>query len=254
MITYNLSATEILRFLDLEKQTEASHLKDFEKRHHIKLPNTLIQFMLVASNNPLFSTSDIWKDVDDFRFFYKDIKERIDEEQEIWNSEPNSYGNDEYFQFAQLPKEKWPEKCSDYLEIGCDFGAGVVSFGIRTTDLKYDDPPIYFNHEENSLTDWEPCYDKLSNYLRAITCDVLLCTEYQTAKKVLAKHGWKFKEYKDPMEVENLLLENTVDVSKSHNFTSFYVGETTCCCDEGANTLFIIKHEKNVLEINTISK
>lgn len=254
MMKCKLTATEIVEFLNLKKPIDKAHLEDFEKLNHVKLPQPLFQFMLVASNNPLFSTSDIWNDVNLFRFFYEDIEEKIGEEQEYWEIEPKNYSDDEYFQFAQLPKEKWPEKCCNYLEIGSDFGAGIATLGIRIADLKCDDPPIYMNHEENRLTDWEPCYDNLSDYLRAVTCDALLCVDYHTAQKVLEKDGWKFREYKDSAEVEPLLFRNAIDLLALYKFASFHAGDILCCCSEAENTLFVIKSEKNTLEMCVISK
>lgn len=248
-IQYNLSASDVLRILGYAQSEGKAALEKFEQEHRVKLPPCLFEFLSIAMHSDLLSTSDIWIN-SKLHFFYEEIEEWITDEKEFWEQDPESCKNDEYYQFSQIPKEKWPDYVPDYLLIGSDYGAGVATFGICTEDLGTEDPPIYIHHEENCLTKWERIYEKASDFLMAVTCDVLSGANYDTAEEVLQKAGF----YYDSAKIQELLSDEIIDLSKAHIISSIYFEKITCCFDKEEKKLLILFGKEDFQRICIISK
>lgn len=215
-MNYSLSALEILKILGGKPSPE--YVPDPQ------IPAMLNEFLSMAKGNPLFATPDIYVDRETY-FSYDAIQERIEEDGEYWEQHPDECEDDEYYPFSQLPRERWQEKVANYLQIGSDYGAGVLVFGIREEDLGQEDPPVYMLHEEDEPVGWKVFSETLSGFLIYILCGSTLCCEtYNTAKNVLEKQGWTYEACGKP-----------ADVPKEY---SFIYGMTVCCgYDKETNTL-----------------
>lgn len=255
-IKYDLTAIEMLRLLGYTEPVGKMRLEEFEKENNVKLPSLLLEFLSLAWDNSLFSTADIWTTESPFLFFfYEEIEEEIEERKEEWEENPEDCAEDEYFQLFQMPKEQWISHVSNYLEIGSDYAAGVVNFGIRTEDLTQENPPVYMLHEEaDSLTDWKILDNSLLDYFMRVLCDVLVCVEYDTAKRVLQKAGWSFYEYDNLEETQQQLSQRRIDLSAMKKYSSLYdVDEFyRCCYDEEEKILFVIGNDMSLtmLKVN----
>jgi len=174
----------------------------------------------------------------------------------IGKKNPDNYTEDEYFKFSQIPKEEWSDYVSNYLQIGSDYSAGVVVFGIRKKDLVQENPPVYMLHEADSITDWKIIYNKLSDYLMAVILDVLSCANYHTAKSILQKSDWNFYEYFDLRKSEDFLSDNNIDLSKMNKYFSLYGANAFCLCcyDDKKQSLFVIRNEEEDYKFSIISK
>ena len=251
---YNLSVIEILNLFGYtSNKLEITSVLSLV--NEIKLPAILSDFLKLAKDNPLFSTADVWTTCNPF-FFYKEIEERIEEDKEYWEENPEDCDDDEYYQFSQIPKEQWYEFVKDYLQIGSDYAAGVVKFGICITDFGDDNPPVYMQHEANELTSWELINNKLSDYLMMVTGDVLSCVEYQTAQRVLKELGWNYQKYSDSDEVEQILSAKAINLSMEGKYNSLYGSnaEQYICYDDEQNIFYIVRNDKGKYELCTISK
>lgn len=163
-----------------------------------RLPALLNDFLSRACDHPLFETADIWTGHSDWTS-YEVLEERIEEDREYYEEHPEELEeNDSFAPFLQLPKEEWPTLVENYLEIGSDFAAGVVEFGIREGDLGQPDPVVYMLHEEDAPTGWKRFSATLSDYLKYVLCAVLCCETYETGMEVLEEAGWSFEELEEP--------------------------------------------------------
>jgi len=252
-IKYDLTAIEILKLLGYSKPIGKENLEVFEKENNLKLPSCLFDFLSVIYDNPLLATADIWNNL---YFSYEDIEERIEEDKEYWEENPEDCTEDEYFKFSQIQKEKWSDYVSNYLQIGSDYSAGVVVFGINEKDLTQENPPVYMLHEADAITDWKIIYNKLSDYIMAVILDVLSCANYHTAKNVLQKDGWNFYEYSNSKEAKSLLSDNNIDLSKMNKYFSLYGVNTFCLCcyDDEKKSLFVIRNDEDNYKLFIISK
>ncbi len=243
---YHVTAIDILKILGYTEPTGKKELEIFEKENNLKLPRLLFEFLSLAKDNPLLGTADIWN----FPYFsYEDIKERIEEDKEYWEENPESCAEDEYFAFSQIPVEQWSNYVANYLQIGSDYAAGVVNFGIRVEDLTQENPPVYILNEADTLKDWNMFYHTLSDYLMSVLCDVLVCVQYHTAKRVLQKKGWNFFEYKNLEDVQTQLSQRNIDLSAMKKYPSLY-GEDDfyrCCYYEEEKTCFVITNDVALL-------
>lgn len=254
-INYDLSVIDILHLLGYTTPAAKAKIEAFEKENNLKVPEPLFTFLSLATEQPLFSTADVWTARRPF-FFYDEIKEWIEEDQAYWQENPTVYSDNPYYQFWQIPQSQWPERVANYLEIGSDCGAGVVTFGICSSDLERHDPPVYLYHEANPLTEWNLMFNTLSAYLMSVTCSVLFCAEYGTAERVLQQQGWIFQHYNNSEEAQKQLSEQGVVLSKTNQVISIYSLEAklSCCYDTANHTLFIILEEPNNLKLCTITK
>lgn len=221
---YDFTAIEILKLLGYTTPVGKENLTHAEQEKQLKLPSVLFEFWSLAQNCPLLSTADIWTtNLDSLCLLYEEIQEIIDEDKEYWDK--GDYTDNEYFQLYKLPKEQWESCVPDFLLIGSDYGAGVVQFGIRLSDLKQADPPVYVNHECDSLSDWRLWEKHLSDFLMQVLCDALCCGEYQTAERALQKAGWAAHK----LHREDL-SEGNLDMSAMLKWRSTYGADAVCGC------------------------
>lgn len=252
-ILYDLSAVDILKILGYTKpQTEeaASIIETFEQRYQKRVPLVLKEYMLLAMDNPLLRTADIWvdgkKQSGPFWFFLYELIEEMNREEE-----------GAYPEFARLPKERWKELVENYFEIGSDYSAGVVSFGIQEEEMEKEDPPVYMQHEADEITEWNLMYQTLSDYLLVVTCDALFGWEYSTSQMELEENGWV---YDIDLGKEDILSKYRIDWSKLHKVQSIYYEEPeermACCYREEEKMLFLfrIMDKKEELEVLIIKK
>ena len=80
-INYNIKADQILGILGYNQPAGEGFLNGFERENNVKLPLCLRNFYKVAYKCPLLSTADIW--TDDMFFYYKQIKEEIEDKEAI---------------------------------------------------------------------------------------------------------------------------------------------------------------------------
>lgn len=234
---YNLTAIEILKILGYTKNTQNTMILN-----NIKIPSILQESLSLVGKSSLFSTSDIWvKNTPLIRFLYDDIEEMIEGEKEYLEDDEEN----ECFKFYKLPKDCWNSIVPNYLLIGSDFAGGIVQYGICVTDLDKSDPPVYMNHECDSISEWKPWTDNLSSLLMQVFCDVLLCENYDTAIDVLEEDGWTSEEL-----FENDLLNYQINIDCIPKYKSLYAQDAMCGCvyNEEENLLFVIKidSEKNI--------
>lgn len=196
---YNLTASDLLKQLGYTNVVKNNSIKKeettcLEQDKNLKLPPVLSEFLNLAKDCPLLSTADVYTNFEQLRFLYDDIQEWIDYDTEYWEKNPEKYKENEYFQLSKLPKEQWEIYVPNYLIIGSDYAAVVVQFGIRLSDIQQDNPPVYMNHECDSIFDWQLFDETVSDFLIRTLCDVLCCTYYNTASHILKEAGWTFRK------------------------------------------------------------
>jgi len=254
MIQYNLTASQLLQTLGYIEDTGSFKLKAFEQEENIKLPSILFEYLSLRYDIDLMKTSDIWNIP---YFSYVDIEERIEEDKEYWEEDPENCEGDEFYEFSKMSKEEWPEHVANYLQFGSDYAAGVVNFAICIHDLKRDDPPVYYLHEENSLCDWKLLSETLSEFLIGIVSDVLTCQNYKTAIAVLEKKGWEYQvtEYATYEDVNKELSKCNIDLS-SMKQTEAYGRKLVYsnCYDEENKVLYLISLDSNICKVYKIAK
>ncbi len=235
--TYDLTATEIIQKLGCTEPLGAAALEQVEREKGVKLPSLLFRFLSYAANCPLFSTSDLWVDPSRLHTQYDFIEEWIEDDREYFEGLDPDEGEaeSEFYPYFRLPRAEWNTLAEDYLHIGSDFGAGIVTFALHLSDLSKNDPTVYANFEDDSLTSWSVWDDTLSDFLMRSVCDVLCCDEYDTAKRVLTKEGWN---------VRNLSFEEfsslPIDSSAMLRWRSGYGVDPVCgCAYEEAENRFI---------------
>lgn len=256
-INYNITASQILRILGYDNPESRGFLAGIEKNYNIKLPAVLWDFYKAAYECPLLSTADIW--TDKFCSLYEIIEEQIEEFKEDYGDNPEEGAEDEYYKFSQflakIPKEQWHEHVTDYLEIGSDYGAGVVNYGICINGLDKEDPPVYYLNEDDGMTEWKLLCNTLSEYFMLVLCDTLLCKQYNTAWKILNEDGWDFNVYESD-ETEETAEEMGIDLSKLRPQVLSW-GETACGYDEEREMIVVAcidDNYKSPFTVATIAK
>lgn len=253
-IRYNLTPVEIVKLLGYTEPTSKKELELFEKENNLKLPALLFDFLSLARNNPLFSSANIWAEDDSLPYFsYQYIEEGIEDCREDFEEDPEFCEENDFYPFSKIPKEQWSKLVANYLQIGSDYGAGVVWFGIEEKELAQENPPVYMLHEEDALTDWKLIFHTLSDYLMGVLLDVLVCVNYDTAQNVLNKEGWNFyeNEYADKEAVKEQLSQNKIDLSvmtkypSCNDIDSFY----RCCFDDEERALYVITNDASIMII-----
>jgi len=265
-VQYNVSAVDIIKMLgctepvgreewkklrEKYQNTESidkSRIEIFEEEYHQKLPLMLDEFLRLANDQPLFETADIWAAGYCFPYFsYEDIEQWIEDDKEYWEASPEEYEDEEHYQFSKIPKERWKEQVSNYLQIGSDYAAGVVNFGICETDLEKEDPPVYYLHEAGSIKDWKVLTNTLSEFLGGIVCDMLSGVNYLTAQNILKKKCWEFCEY------ENLdqLAQRQINLLEMTKYPSFYGDEAfyRVCIEVDRRVLYLVSDDRKLLVI-----
>lgn len=241
---YNLTVTEILEKMGYTK-TKDNILNEQQKG--IVLPAVFNDFLSLAVNTDLFSTSDVWVQTRSMIcFLYDYIEENIEDEKEYWEKDKSSAEKSEYYQFYKLPKEQWKDIVPNYLLIGSDFAAGVVEFGICVTDLDKKDPPVYMNHECDSICQWKLYANSISEFLMLVFCDVLSCEMYDTAMDTLEDEGWNV-ETLSKKELNNY----EIDFDSMVKYPSTYDADALlgCAYDEDNHILLVVKFDESNEEI-----
>ncbi|MCI8808617.1 MAG: hypothetical protein HFF84_00585 [Oscillibacter sp.] len=228
---YSLTAAEILKRLGFQEPVGREYLNALKQECGIPLPRVYEEFMEVADNCLLLSTSDIWPG--------------------------------QMIPFEQRPcllysrlSEAEKAQTGDYLEIGSDYGAGIVTFGIRVEDLEQEDPPVYLQHEAEPVTQWRIAYEKLSGFLQEAVLNALALVDYGTAEEQAGGYGWEYTDYlmeyweshaeEDGEEeeedgsfvTEDTLLQKGIDPSKVKWYECINGGKTFCCYDEAADVFY----------------
>ena len=241
---YNLTVTEILQKMGYTK-TKDNILNEQQKG--IVLPAVLNDFLSLAINTSLFSTSDVWVQTRRFIcFLYDYIEENIEDEKEYWENDNSDADESEYYKFYKLPKEQWKDIVPNYLLIGSDFAAGIINFGICITDLDKSDPPVYMNHECDSICEWKLYTNSISEFLMLVFCDILSYEMYDTAMDTLEDEGWEadiLSEYE--------LNDYKIDFDAMVKYPSFYDRNALlgCAYDEDKHILLVVKFDENNEEI-----
>ncbi len=235
---YNLTAVELLERLGYSKSaTEITMLKD-DHGKEFPIPQVLQDFFSLAKDSHLFSTADIWvHGTPSFYFLYDEIEEMIEEEKEYWedgSEEENMESG--YYKFYKIPKDAWAVITPNFLEIGSDFAAGIVKYGICVTDLEQPDPPVYMNHECNDIAEWRLWTEHLSDFLIQVLCDVLLCECYRTGEKALKEVGWSLEQVS-----EDQWKTYPIEMEKTRKVQSLYRADVSCGCiyDEDEKILLL---------------
>lgn len=237
---YHFTVTEILEKMGYTK-TKDNILDDQQKG--IVLPAVFNDFLSLAINTNLFSTSDVWVQTRMLIcFLYDDIEENIEDEKEYWENDNSDADKSEYYKFYKLPKEQWKEIVPNYLLIGSDFAAGVVEFGICVTDLHKSDPPVYMNHECDSICEWKLYANSISEFLMQVFCDIVSCEMYDTAMDVLEDAGWNV----DTLSEEEF-DDYEIDFDSMVKYPSCYDGNALlgCAYDEDKNILLVVKFDED---------
>lgn len=240
---YNLSALEIMNLLGYDKPVGKEKLESLEKANHIVLPQIYRSFMEIAHECPLLETADIWNSVDRFYFYYDELDERIADECEEWDDDPESYQENTLYQLSQLPHEEWAKRVKNFLEIGSDFAGGIVNFGISPENMGEQDPPLFWHHEADDYMVWKPDPDgeKLSDFLLDVVLNVLALTEYDTAEDALEEMGWEYTELTLEKPLQDCLQECNIDLNKIKKYGRGNYNDIKlfCCYQENADVFYV---------------
>lgn len=256
---YSMSATEILKDFGYTEPIGREWIDKFKKENNITLPKVYEDFMEIAYNCKMLGTSSIWigkksgMNLSPY-FFFDTIEEMIEEYAEEWEEDLESAEEDVLYQFSKLPREQWAEKADDYLQIGSDFGAGIVTFGIKNSDLTETDPPVYMQHEADERTEWKKTYDSVSQFLYEEVMFALLCKDYSTAEDALGEKGFEYTDLNEDEECDimEVLEEKGVDTEEIQKYKPLVVYDEEhwiCVADEEKETFFVgyINEDEEVL-------
>ena len=229
-------------------------LELFEKNNHLKLPKLLFDFLSLVRNEEVLSTADIWVDSDSLPYFsYQYIENGIEDCREDFD-DPEFCKNNAFYPYSKIPKEQWPESVENYLQIGSDYSAGVVFYGIKEKDLVQENPPVYMQHEADELSDWKLIAHTLSEYLMCVLLDALAGAEYTTAQEVLVENKWEFYEgeYGNEEELREWLSKKKIDLSAMGKNMTFYGAADSFyryCFDEEEKVFYIVLNNTSIILI-----
>lgn len=255
-IKYNLTPIEVIELFGYTKPIAKEALELFEQANHLKLPQLLFDFLSLVRNEELLSTADIWADGDSLPYFsYQYIEEGIEDCREDFN-DPEFCKENDFYPYSKIPKEKWPELVENYLQIGSDYGAGVVFYGIKEKELVLENPPVYMLHEADALADWKLIANTLSEYLMCVLLDALTGASYTTAQHVLNENGWAFyeEEYANKEEARENLSNRKIDWSIMGKNMTFYGAADSFyryCFDEEEKIFVIVKNDTSIMLIKS---
>lgn len=253
-IKYNLTPIEVVKLFGYTEPVAKEELELFEKDNHLKLPKLLFDFLSLVSNEELLSTADIWADSDSQPYFsYQYIEEGIEDCKEDFDDSEFCKEN-AFYPYLKIPKEQWPELVENYLQIGSDYAAGVVFYGIKEKELEFENPPVYMLHEADELTDWKLIAHTLSEYLMCVLLDALAGVEYTTAQNVLNENGWGFyqEEYANQEEIREQLSKKKIDLSAMGKNMTFYGAVDSFyqyCFDEEEKVFYMIINDTSLMAI-----
>lgn len=239
---YHLEPNTLLTNMGYSKSTQPILI---EQQSAISIPQTLHDFLAITTETKLFSTSEIWKQ-NNMCTLYDYIAEDITDEKEYWEKDLKAAQKNEYFKFYRLDQSKWTDLVPNYLLIGSDFAAGIITFGILFSDLDQKDPPVYMHHESDPLGKWIPYTKTVSEFLMISMCDALSCVMYDTAMDTLEADDWDCK---------NLSKEEVnkykIDFDAVVKYPSFYDSDLLvgCCFDPILQVLVVINFSETSREV-----
>ena len=240
---YNLSAVEIMKFLGYCEPVGREKIQAFEQANQVVLPETYRTFMELANQCPLLDTADVWNGIDRVYFYYDELDECISDQCEEWCEHPERYQEDVLYQLSQLPREEWGTKVPNVLEIGSDYGGGIVTFGIAPEAMQEENPPLYFHHEVDPYTLWrpDPTGRTIADFLLDVILNELACVDYETAEEALEEIGWEYTELSFEKAFEACIQEAQIDLDrvKQYGQCSRLGIKSFCCCDEEKNILYV---------------
>lgn len=228
---YHLTAGQILRLLGFGSQENRQSFEAMKQKLGLPLPQAYQEFMEVAWDCPLLATGDLW----------------------VGQMIPSQM--DPCPLYHRLEPADRAQIC-DYLEIGSDYGAGIVTYGIPMEQLTQQDPPVYLQHEADPVTQWRLAYDRLSDFLLENLLNALTLVAYETAEEALEEQGWQYTDYtmdylethageaedddieQDAAVTEAALVRLGIDPDQINWRTSIYEGRTFCCYDEQNETFY----------------
>ena len=251
-IKYDLTPVEVVKLFGYTEPKAKEGLESFEKKNNVKLPELLFDFLSLVRNEKLLSTADVWVNSDALPYFsYEYIEEGIEDCREDFD-DPEFCEENAFYPYSKIPKEQWPELVENYLQIGSDFAAGVVFFGIKEKELGLENPPVYMLHEADELADWKIIANTLSEYLMCVLLDALAGVEYSTAQNVLNKNGWEFyeEEYANKEEVRERLSREKIDLSAMvKNMTLYGTADSfyRYCFNEEEKAFYMVINDTSIL-------
>lgn len=251
-VNYDLTAVQVIGMLGYNKPSGDTMINEFEHGYNINMPASLSSFLRIAYDCPMLSTCDL-KVSGSLGFLYEEIETIIEERKEEWEEDAEWREEDDYYKYSKIPKESWHEYTKDYLILGSDYGAGVVTYGICKDDMDKEDPPLYLLFEDNEPAGWELFSDTLSSFLMMQICYVLLGIEYDTAKRVLIENGWNYRLYEGKEAVKKINAMG-IDIQQAKKQLSWDDRELVCGYDEETKALFIVSSSDNGCEICVIDK
>lgn len=212
---YDLNAIEMLNCLGFREPVGREMLEELREALQRPLPEVYEAFLEVAADCPVLETGDVWCG--------DGILSHLREQQK--------------------------NGAAEYLEIGSDFGAGIVTFGLRMADLDKADPPVYLLHEADEPEQkWRDAYPSLSVFLLDVMLTALTMVMYGTAEEALEERGWVYTDYfmecmeaadsedgndeEEAAVTEETLVKKGIDPKKVRWHECSYGGRFFCCYDE----------------------
>lgn len=253
-IKYNLTPVEVVKLFGYTEPIAEKELELFEKDNHLKLPELLFDFLSLVRNEELLSTADVWVDSDSLPYFsYQYIEDGIEDCRDDFD-DPEFCKENAFYPYSKIPKEQWSELVDNYLQIGSDYAAGVVFYGIKENELVLENPPVYMLHEADELSEWKLIANTLSEYLMCVLLDALAGVEYSTAQDVLNENGWEFyeEEFDNEEEVRDQLSKRKIDLSAMGKNMTFYGAADSFyryCFDEEENIFYMVINDTLIMII-----
>lgn len=225
---YTLTAAQILGLLGYGGEESKGTFETMRQNLGLPLPQVYQNFMEAAWNCPLLATGDLWTgQMIPFEMIPRPLYDRLSEAEK--------------------------SRVCNFLEIGSDYGAGIVTYGLRTEDLTQPDPPVFMQHEAEPVTQWSQVYEKLSDFLLENLLNALTMIEYGTAEEALEELGWQYTDYvmdyieshgeeedaeEDAAADEQALTRLGIDPAQVNWRNSVYEGRAFCCYDEESETFY----------------
>lgn len=253
-IKYNLTPVEVVKLFGYTEPIAEKELELFEKDNRLKLPELLFDFLSLVRNEELLSTADVWVDSDSLPYFsYQYIEDGIEDCRDDFD-DPEFCKENAFYPYSKITKEQWSELVDNYLQIGSDYAAGVVFYGIKENELVLENPPVYMLHEADELSEWKLIANTLSEYLMCVLLDALAGVEYSTAQDVLNENGWEFyeEEFDNEEEVRDQLSKRKIDLSAMGKNMTFYGAADSFyryCFDEEENIFYMVINDTLIMII-----
>ena len=154
--------------------------------------------------------------------------DHIDEDLETF-SKPGEEDYEELAKIRALPRERWGEVTGNYLLFWCE-NQGCWYAGIKAEDLAQPNPPVYYN-DQDDMYSWAP----FSNSVQSFLLDIMLQN---------LEEGNYPDEFEDPVEIQKVLSEGSVDFQRLCEAYPFSGGRFChTCLDTETNTLYVYGEE-----------